>query len=84
MGDWNCLKATIVPFMEALHATLLPTYATFSASRNAAPHFNDLVFYKGVDVRLVKQVSRLDETTSDHDALVFRIVGGGRKKGCLK
>ena len=70
--------------MEALNSTRLVTGHTYSAQRNGANHWNDLIFTKGLDVELVEEVVRGVDTQSDHNGIIFRLRNTSIRKGQLK
>eukprot|EP00801_Mesodinium_rubrum_P000829 Mrub_00829.p1 GENE.Mrub_00829~~Mrub_00829.p1 ORF type:complete len:503 (+),score=111.52 Mrub_00829:69-1511(+) len=72
--------------MEELHASRLPTGPTYTSLRGGYHHYNDLVFYKGLELELVAQLPRNDPlgTNSDHDPIIFRLKDVELKRGKLK
>ena len=81
MGDWNHLKVEILQLMEELPATRLPTDPSYSAVRNGNASYNDLVFYKGLDVHLTEQIQRGAGSSSDHDGFLITINNASTAKG---
>ena len=75
MGDFNEDKHRVIDLFTDRGCTKLETDPTFTAHRNGSRHFNDLIFFKGVDVELIEQVPGT-RTGSDHDGLLISIKNG--------
>jgi len=84
LGDFNNLKNKIIPLMDSVGATWLPTHPSYSAIKNNAESYNDMVFYKGLTMSIIEETKRKTETSSDHNGITCRISNSCRQKGSPK
>ena len=64
--------------------TRLETGPSYTALRNGAVSYHDIIFTKGLRVDLVKECIRGQDTFSDHNAIIFKLRNIKDKVGKLK
>lgn len=75
LGDLNEERDNVQDFMIARGMTRLWTDPTFNATRNGAPHFNDVCYFKNLDISLEQQIVKTS-IGGDHSGLLIKIKRG--------